>query len=329
MAAPPTPPANPTRLPAAKQTLARLNLFADLAPFHPTLTGTIPLNIDIPGSDLDIICEARDLSAFAGRLAALYGHRPGFALAHQQANGLPVVVCRFQADDFPIEIFGQPRPVQAQNAWRHLLAEGRLLAMGGPAARQRIRQLKALGLKTEPAFAEYFALPGNPYETLYRLAAAPDADLRTLVLRGRQAQQNCIFCRITAGHAPAGIVYQDEATLAFMNLRQANAGHVLVIPRRHVETIFELDADLAAGLMQTVVKVARAVRASTGAPGLNVWQSNGEAACQEVLHAHFHLFPRYANDGHFKIYDHLPPLAPRSTLAALAAQIRRAVVDEL
>jgi len=100
---------------------------------------------------------------------------------------------------------------------------------------------------------------------------------------------------------------------------------VLVVPRRHVETIFELDDSLAARLSQTVVKVARAVRTAIGAPGLNVWQSNGEAAFQEVPHVHFHLFPRYPADGMIRVYRQHPEPESRSQLDALARRIRQVI----
>ena len=103
---------------------------------------------------------------------------------------------------------------------------------------------------------------------------------------------SCIFCRIVAGQAEASVVYEDDATLAFMNQRQANPGHVLVIPRAHIATIYELPPDLSARLFQTVVRTARAIERQLQPPGLNIWQSNGEAAGQEVFHVHVHLLPR-------------------------------------
>jgi hypothetical protein len=165
----------------AYQALRRLKIFEILAGYKPTLVGTIPLDIDLPGSDLDIICQVAGLDPFAQLLRAQFSHRPGFSLRHRRHNQLPVVVCNFVASGFPIEVFGQPRPVKAQNAYRHLVAEARLLALAGPEAKAAIRHLKTKGLKTEPAFGRYFALPGDPYETLLALAGAPDSTLQTVI----------------------------------------------------------------------------------------------------------------------------------------------------
>ena len=312
---------------AAHAALTDCGIFTLLAPYRPALAGTIPLGIDVPESDLDVLCEVSegDLWTFAERLRAAFGGRRGFALRLGEADGLPVVVCRFWAGGFPIEVFGQPRPVTAQNAYRHMQAEGRLLAMAGADAIAAIRGLKAEGLKTEPAFAEHFTLPGDPYRTLYELSDAPDAVLRQAIERGAAAREACIFCRIVRGAAKASIVHRDPFTLAFMNLRQANAGHVLVIPRRHVETVYELDDSLAGRLARTVVRVSRGVRAAMEAEGLSIWQANGEAAFQEVPHVHVHLFPRRKGDGYLRVYPSHPPPQSPATLDALAAKIRAAL----
>jgi len=107
----------------------------------------------------------------------------------------------------------------------------------------------------------------------------------------------CIFCQIVLGQSPASRVYEDEHTLAFMDLQQATEGHVLVIPKRHVENIYELDEETTARLFHSVVRVARAMRASLQPLGLNLWQANGRAAGQSVFHAHVHLLPRREGDG--------------------------------
>lgn len=112
----------------------------------------------------------------------------------------------------------------------------------------------------------------------------------------------CVFCRIISGELGSATIYEDDATLAFMNLRQSNEGHVLVVPRNHVEQIYDLDEDTASALAGTVCKVARAVRRVYSPDGLSIWQSNGPAAFQEVPHVHWHVFPRYTDDGHLVVY---------------------------
>lgn len=154
---------------AAYRALHALQLFEKLADFTPLLVGTIPLDVDIPDSDLDILCEAHDLMAFAQRVRENFGEREGFRVKEKVVNGLPTLIVNFTHEGFPIEIFAQPRPVSEQNGYRHLLAEARLLEMGGEPSREAIRQLKQNGLKTEPAFARYFGLEGDPYEALLQL----------------------------------------------------------------------------------------------------------------------------------------------------------------
>jgi histidine triad (HIT) family protein len=119
----------------------------------------------------------------------------------------------------------------------------------------------------------------------------------------------------------ASVVFEDDATLAFMDLRQPNGGHVLVIPKQHVETIYDLPPDVGARLMQTVVRTARAMRRGIQPDGLSIWQSNGEAAGQEVPHLHMHLFARQPRDGFLRVYPERPARPDRSVLDQLAERI--------
>ena len=135
----------------------------------------------------------------------------------------------------------------------------------------------------------------------------------------------CVFCAIVAGREPASRVYEDAATLAFMNLRQANPGHVLVIPKAHVVTVDQLPLDLAAALGQAVVRVSRAIQCCFAPDGLSVWQSNGVAAGQEIFHVHVHLFPRRVGDGCLAVYPALPPVVARAELDHLAARLQAAL----
>jgi histidine triad (HIT) family protein len=103
---------------------------------------------------------------------------------------------------------------------------------------------------------------------------------------------------------PASVVYEDDATLAFMDLRQpagAAPGHLLVIPKAHVATLYDLEAEPAARVFQAVATVARAMkRALPEMEGLSIWSSNG-APWQEVFHLHVHLIPRRRGDGLFRV----------------------------
>ena len=110
--------------------------------------------------------------------------------------------------------------------------------------------------------------------------------------------------------------------MAFMDLRQENPGHVLVIPRTHIADILELDDRTGAALMGGTTRVARAMERAFAPDGINVWQSTGEAAGQEVFHLHLHVMPRRFGDRLFRPYPELPPPTPRNTLEALAAEVR-------
>lgn len=134
---------------------------------------------------------------------------------------------------------------------------------------------------------------------------------------------DCVFCAILEGRTAASRVAEDADEVAFLDLRQPVPGHVLVVPRAHVETIYELTPDAAAALMRMAVRVAQALRAEFDPPGLNLWQSNGHAGGQEVPHVHLHVQPRRHRDGLFRLYPQgLPVPAARDTLDELAARLR-------
>lgn len=137
---------------------------------------------------------------------------------------------------------------------------------------------------------------------------------------------DCPFCAIVAGTAPASRVWEDATAVAFMDLRQAVPGHVLIVPRVHVETLDALDEEVAAHLMRLAVRIAKAAHAAFEPAGLNLWQSNGEAGGQEVPHVHLHVQPRRTGDGLLRIYpDAAPEAADRVLLEKLAAPLRAAL----
>jgi histidine triad (HIT) family protein len=136
----------------------------------------------------------------------------------------------------------------------------------------------------------------------------------------------CVFCQIIAGEQPSLTFYEDEHTAAIMDLRQpgwTHLAHVLVLPREHVETLDRLSGITARALMDTTVKVARAVRQVIQPDGYSVWQSNGQVAGQEVPHVHVHLLTRAERDGLLKIYE-IPPDEPAlEAMAPIADRLRQ------
>jgi len=109
--------------------------------------------------------------------------------------------------------------------------------------------------------------------------------------------KDCLFCRIVNGEIPAKKVYEDGISLAFLDINPRNPGHTLVIPKRHYETIFDIPDGEGGKFFASMKKVAAKVKNSTKAHGLSVCQNNGSAAGQVVGHLHFHLIPRFMNEG--------------------------------
>jgi histidine triad (HIT) family protein len=130
---------------------------------------------------------------------------------------------------------------------------------------------------------------------------------------------NNIFARILRGEAEAHRVFEDDATLAFMDIMPQTKGHALVIPKASAEDIFDLSPDMLSATILTTQKVANAVKAAFQPAGLMVGQLNGAIAGQTVFHLHFHIIPRYEPGG-FRF--HGQPMADPGMLAEHAAAIR-------
>ena len=108
----------------------------------------------------------------------------------------------------------------------------------------------------------------------------------------------CVFCRIVAGEAPASRVYEDALTLAFMDIRPATPGHLLVVPKTHAAHLADLPPVAGGAMMQTAMRCAAALRASPiETAGLNLFLADGAAAGQVVFHVHLHVLPRSTGDG--------------------------------
>ena len=115
-----------------------------------------------------------------------------------------------------------------------------------------------------------------------------------------EAATPCAFCRILRGELTPGVVaFRDARTAVFPSRLQQphNKGHMLVVPVKHVLHIYELDGDLAGPLMATLARVAAAVKKVCDADGVSIRQNNERAGGQDVFHVHFHVIPRFAEDG--------------------------------
>jgi histidine triad (HIT) family protein len=133
---------------------------------------------------------------------------------------------------------------------------------------------------------------------------------------------NNIFAKILRGEIPSVKVFEDDKTLAFMDVMPQAEGHVLVIPKEAAENIFELSAEGAAAMMATTQAVAKAVKKGLGVPGVMLAQLNGAAAGQSVFHVHFHIIPRR---GGIDLKLHARDMVDAKTLEPVAAKIRAAL----
>lgn len=106
----------------------------------------------------------------------------------------------------------------------------------------------------------------------------------------------CIFCKIISGEAPAFRVLEDEHCVAFLDIAPANPGHCLVVPRQHASNLWEISEEAYEHVSRTVHRVATLLRVALAPDGINVNNSTGEAAGQEVLHLHSHVVPRWRGD---------------------------------
>ena len=141
--------------------------------------------------------------------------------------------------------------------------------------------------------------------------------------RGKMA--DCVFCDIVEGKLPKSLVYEDEVSVAFMDIQPVNTGHVLVIPRKHFVFMSDMDEETGAHLFRVAMRVQAAIRRSgVRCEGINLFLADGEAAFQEVFHVHLHVFPRYTGDS-FKIDADWSIQPAREELDEVAARIKGAM----
>lgn len=104
--------------------------------------------------------------------------------------------------------------------------------------------------------------------------------------------EDCLFCKITSKQLDAFIIHETDDVIVFQSLEN----HPLIVPKQHFEDIFDIESDIAEKLMSEAVKVAKAVKESLGCEGINLVQSSGAMAGQDIFHFHLHVKPRWKND---------------------------------
>jgi len=108
---------------------------------------------------------------------------------------------------------------------------------------------------------------------------------------------DCIFCKIIDKSEPAKIFYEDEYVIAFETIEPVSKGHTLVVPKQHFQNILDIDRDLLLKITSVTQKLANELVTSYNAGGVNILHAAGKVAQQSVPHFHFHIVPRYENDG--------------------------------
>jgi hypothetical protein len=159
-----------------EEALAECGVLSVLAPFDPRVVGTPPLGLDVPDSDIDVVCFAPDAHTFTDTMWRNFSNAPGFVAKQLMRSSRPVVVS-FKVVGWRIELYGEAIPVEQQRGWRHFAVERRLLSLGAEGLRRAVLALRQQGMKTEPAFAAALRLEGDPYLALLDLDEQDDETL--------------------------------------------------------------------------------------------------------------------------------------------------------
>ncbi|WP_345742010.1 DUF4269 domain-containing protein [Cellulophaga baltica] len=149
--------------------IKKYKVLEKLKKYNPILAGTIPIEIDVPESDLDIICECQNHSEFKAYLLDQFSQKKDFKVYSILQNDIESTIAEFKTENFLFEIFGQNIPTERQDAYRHMIIERNILEEKGFEFKQKVKDLKSSGIKTEPAFAKLLGLEGNPYIELLKL----------------------------------------------------------------------------------------------------------------------------------------------------------------
>ncbi|RYE54824.1 MAG: DUF4269 domain-containing protein [Sphingobacteriales bacterium] len=155
---------------AAYDSIQKLGLLKKLKPFDPILVGTIPIQVDIEESDLDIICYVTDDAHFK-QVTEEFAAYKDFCSKEVFINEVKSIIVNFNSGGFKFEIFGQRVPSKQQNAFRHMVIEHQILQEHGEEFRREVINLKMEGYKTEPAFAKLLGLKGNPYVAMLEVVS--------------------------------------------------------------------------------------------------------------------------------------------------------------
>ena len=131
---------------------------------------------------------------------------------------------------------------------------------------------------------------------------------------------NCIFCKIANGEIPSSTLYEDDAFRVILDVSPATKGHALILPKQHIANIFEMDDSTAEKVFVLASRIAKAMKTALNCDGLNIVLNNGEVAGQTVFHFHFHIIPRYNDDGQHISW--IPGTSEAEERESIATQIK-------
>ena len=135
-------------------------------------------------------------------------------------------------------------------------------------------------------------------------------------------QADCVFCKIVQGTLPSTRIFEDQLSLVFLDIAPVVKGHALVIPKEHYDPITATPDAVLQHLITVARRIAAAQMTGLSADGVNIMQANGVAAGQVVPHLHFHIIPRFNNDGHSWNWQ-TKKYANPDEMQALADKIRK------
>ncbi len=131
---------------------------------------------------------------------------------------------------------------------------------------------------------------------------------------------DCVFCKIIRGEIPAEKIFENEKILVFLDIRPSNPGHFLLIPKKHCENLLDAEDDCLNEITKAIKKITPVVLQQVGASGFNLIVNNGAVAGQAVFHLHWHIIPRFPEDGH-KLFADFP--IEKELLKDLADKIKQ------
>jgi histidine triad (HIT) family protein len=134
---------------------------------------------------------------------------------------------------------------------------------------------------------------------------------------------NCILCDIAKHAVNAAILFENESVIAILDLYPATRGHALILPKKHIPTIYDMPLETGKEIIDSAILLSRAINNSFKPAGLNLIQSNGKAGEQTIDHFHLHIVPRYKNDDVVLKFGHGNVAADQDEIERVAKIIRQ------